>query len=345
MSVPNDAVTLALRCIDESNNNHQVTISAAAKVAVDAVLDSKKNNSDKVALLFFLAYKKLEPNWDCKSVPRGWRPADKVLAAGLTDRDLTLHGNITSPGENMGIKGQAAGFDLFRRNNLGPALQYVYTHPKDVEPLLRYVACRFKASYNKPIAIAGPGPRELVFTRAYQIAHRLIFADSGGHFPQFLVASLLASRFDQWDIALMVSSYHPNASDTFGRAAGDVEVRDQADRVVDAYEVTVRPDWKNRRPDLLKKMAAFGLPRYNLLCLIEPGDVQLGSPDTLHSYMSELRQDIAVLDIRAFAAASIQDLDREHRRRAFELLEKMVRDPKLCGIPKLISDLKAILES
>jgi hypothetical protein len=339
------AVVRALGQIDASQPAAFIPISTTARDYIEEVLRSTKNDSDKVALLYFLAYKDEVPGWDLKRVPPGWRPHDKRLAAGLTERQLTLHGNITSPGENMGIKGNAAGFDLFARPRLGEALRYFQSHPSEVRAGLAYIAQRFKDSYRERVAIAGPGPDELVYTEALRLAHKLIFADSGGHFPQFLVAGLLKALHEQHGTGLLVRTYHPNASDKSGGAAGDVEIATpDGEAVLEGYEVTVRPDWKNRRPDLLKKMQRFGLGQYNVICLLEGEDATLADPDRLHEYMTGLGQDIAVVDIRCFTAIVLQLLDREHRKRVFLLVEKYVRDPKLCGVPEYIERLGTILE-
>jgi hypothetical protein len=256
-----------------------------------------------------------------------------------------LHENITSFGENMGSKGNAAGFNLFERPRLGLALRYFQDHPREVGSALAYVAQRFKDSFREPVGIAAPGADDLIFTKALKIADELIYTDSGGHFPQFLVAGLLKAFHEQLETGLVVRTNHPNASDKFGGAAGDVEVATaDASKVLEGYEVTVRPDWKNRKPDLLKKMRAFGLLEYNVICLMEGEDAGLADPGKLHEYMAELGQDISVVDIRAFAAVMLQLLDRDHRKQAFAHVEEYVRDPKLSGVPEYVERLKAILE-
>lgn len=337
------AVIRALGAIDGAVPGETIPINEETKAVIESVLSKKKGGaSDKVALLYLLAYKAEVPDWDLRHVPTGWRPHDKLLAGHLTDRNLTLHGNITAFAENMGIKGDVKGYDLFTgRARLGPALQHVQNSPEVLDAALKYVAQRFKDSYAAPAEVAKLSPEELVYTKALAIAHQLIYEESRGHFPQFLVAGLLRAFHEQFGTASTIRTAHPNASDTSGRVAGDVEVVGANGEIQEGYEVTVRPDWRNRRADLTKKMHAFGLSRYTVICLL---DSDIADPESLHDYMAELGEDIAVVDIREFVATMLQLLDRQHRRLAFRYLEEYVRDRDLCGIPDLIERLNQILE-
>jgi hypothetical protein len=339
------AVQRALGEVREVNARGDApSIGSEVKRLLDAVLDRTIPASDKPALLFLLAYKAENPNWILSKVPTGWRPADKVLCTALTEMNLTLHGNITAYGENMGIKGDAAGYNLFGRKRLGDALKYLEAHPPDVLPALRYVAWRFRRSYRAPVKIAALSPKDLTYTRALAKAAKLVVEESGGHFPQFLVAGLLRAFHLQWGTGRDVATHHPHAADTSDRFAGDIEEVDEDGQVLDAYEVTVRPDWKNRRPDLLKKMRKFSLSRYTVVCLIQPQDPDLSSPAARHRYMAPLGQDIAVVDIRAFVESLLTTLTRENRAAAFRYLEEYIQDRDLCGIPDLVDKLKRILE-
>jgi hypothetical protein len=314
------------------------------KQLIDAVLDRVRPASDKPALLFLLAYKTLNPSHNLSSIPIGWRPADKMLCAALTNERYTLHSNITAFGENMGTKGQAGGYDLFTRQRTGQVLKYITEKPHQLGPALDYIAYRFKRSYREPVTIERLPADALTFTRANKKAQRLLSAVTGGHFPQFLVASLLQALHDQWGNGFSVITHHPHGSDISDKTAGDVELYDEDDNLVDAYEVTVRPDWKNRRPDLIKKIRKFGLTQYHILCITER-DPQLTDPELLDTYISQLDQDISVVDIRAFVSVTLMALTRESRVRSFEILEEYVKDPKLCGVPEYVDLLKEILEA
>ena len=340
---PNDAVAAAVDQIRITDPDRPVQIPAGLRALLDRVLD-QKHASEKPALLFLLSYKLLNPHWDLRRVPTGWRPADKILCGLLTELSLTLHGNITAYGENLGIKGGADKYDLFDRPLLGGALKALADEPSMIRLAFEYVAWRFRASFREPLRIEPLSPDELTYTKALTKADNLLLTESGGHLPQFLVAALLRAFHSQWKTGLHIVTHHPHASDTSDRVAGDVEVQRPDGRVVEAYEVTVRPDWKNRRQDLLKKMQKHGLGRYHVLCLIPERDGELATPEALHNYMSPLGQDISVVDIRAFVADQLMGLTRDMRAAAFAYLEAFIRDPKLCGVPELERKLKQILE-
>jgi hypothetical protein len=341
---PAEAIALALSQIEEADPALPPEgLDPPLESLIDLVLDRTIPASDKPALLFLLAYKVLNPDHDISAIPRGWRPADKQLCAALTEGGYTLHSNVTAFGENMGTKGQADRYNFFERPRTGQVLEYIANYRGQLAPALSYIAWRFKKSHTPPVRIEPLGSDELTFTRAYAKAHKLIFTESGGHFPQFLVAALLRALHEQWGTQLRVVTHHPHASDTSDRTAGDLELFDERGEIVDAFEVTIRPDWKNRRPDLLKKMAAFGLSRYHVICFFE-GDVQLSNPESLDAYMSELGQDISVVDIRAFTASTLMSLTRQNRVRVFELLEGYIRDRQLSGVPEYVAKLKQIVE-
>ena len=314
------------------------------KLLIDAVLDCNTTNSDKPALLFFLAYKAENTNWKFSNVPKGWRPGDKILCSRLTEMGLTLHGNITAYAENMGIKGDAPGYNLFRRKRLGECLKFLSDHNRQVGQALKYIAWRFRCSYRQQPEMVKLAPTDLTYTRALNKASQVLLEESGGHFPQFIVASLLRAFHEQWETGRRVTTHHPHAADKSDRFAGDIEEIDETGQVLDAYEVTVRPDWKNRRQDLIKKMRKFSLSRYTVICRINPTDLDLSTPAALHKYMSPLGLDIAVVDIQSFTESCLASLTRERRADVFQYMEEYVRDSDLCGVPALIDKVAKILQ-
>jgi hypothetical protein len=339
-----EAVQLSLREIELALATVAPQIQEDLKGLIDAVLDRPTPASDKPALLFLLAYRQLNDSHDLRRIPVGWRPADKHLCAALTQLGYTLHSNITAFGENMGAKGNAPEFDLYGRARTGAVLRTLSDRPAEIGVALKYVAWRFKRSFSPPVEIAPLSPDALTFTRAFRKVHALLLTESGGHFPQFLVAAVLRTFHERWNTGHYVLTQHPHASDKSGSAAGDVEIVNTDGTVVEAYEVTVRPDWVNRRPDILKKMARANLSSYHVLCLTDV-DPRLSTPESLDVYMSEMGQDISVVDVRAFLATHILGFSREMRKRVFEHLEKYIRDPKVSGVPEYIELLKHVLES
>jgi len=73
--------------------------------AVDTQL--ARHASPRLASAFLLAYSLCDPDWGCEHIPTGIRGkyGDKLLASGLSERNVTLHDNITAFGENLGWKG------------------------------------------------------------------------------------------------------------------------------------------------------------------------------------------------------------------------------------------------
>ncbi len=335
------AVAKALAAID-GIGSRSTTLPPRLAQAVDQVLDAKGSASNKAALLFLVAYKVVDPAWSLRRVPTGWRPCDKHLCAGLTERGLTLHANIVAYGENMGIKGAADRYDLFDRPKLGDALKAIEGAAGSAAQVLSYVAARFKQSYRAMPKAQDLDDAALTFTRSLKVAHAVLAEETNGHFPQLLVAALRHVMAARDGTGRTIRTHHPNASDSSDKVAGDVEELDPSGKVVEAFEVTVRPDWKNRKPDLKKKLQAFGLDRYHVLC-VKDGDPQLDDPEELYDYMLPLGIDVSVVDLRAFVEVCLMELSRDQRRLVFEKLFEYVRDPDLCAVPDYVDTLHGLL--
>jgi hypothetical protein len=255
---------------------------------------------------------------------------------------LTLHERVTAPGQNIGAKGQQEAFDLFGRPRVGEILRYLASHPDEVSPALDYLAWRFKRSYEA--SVAPPSLADIVFNFVHcvKLSEQLIAEVSGGHFPQLLIAALLKALHEQNWTGLSVSTHHAHASDYYTGTAGDIDITDDSGTIVEAFEVTARPDWKNRTPDFPKKMQRHNLSRFTILCL-KNNDPELNSPEALEAYVSPLGYDVAVVDIKSFAEALFALLTHESRTKAFTYFLDYVEDRKICGVPALIDRAREIL--
>jgi hypothetical protein len=339
VSGPAKAATFALDRIDSFKvGSPPPAIDKDLRAAIDAMM-GRANKSDRPALLFLAAYKHLHPEHDADDVPSGWRPVDKNLCVALTERGLTLHGNITSYAENMGIKGQASSFSLFSRKPLGDILKMMQAN-KNAKAVLDYVAWLFAQSYREEAEPVDLGKGYLTFIRAEQVCLELLGKPTQGHIQQFLIAALLTAYHS--DPGWEVRTHHPHGSDKSDKTAGDVEVFDDSEKLVEAYEVTVRPDWKNRKADLRAKAEANRPAAYILVCE-RTGDPDLEAPENLESFMTSVGGDIAVIDIRAFVSVLLVQLDSEGRKRALQTLQALVRDKDLCGVPDYIDLVDQIL--
>lgn len=329
-----DAIDLAIDAIKQACAETASECNEILRSKIDFLLNHK-TNSDKPALLFLLAYQKVRPSWDMRRVPPSWRPGDKKLCTELTEMSLTLHGNITSYGENMGIKGDASGYDFFeRRPNLGAVLREVDDNPSSLDGGLAYLAYRFKKSYKKLEIHLEENSSGFVFCNMMKLIDDLLRVPSNGHFPQFLIASLLEALYEQLRVDYRVITHHPNASDKSDNCAGDVEVFSDGN-LNEAYEVTVRPDWANRTQDLLKKMAKFQLKQYTVLCVARD-NIDLTSTDGQKKLFGKLGQDIAVVDLHSFCYTLNGMLSLRGRQRCTEILREYLLNKKLCGVPALI---------
>ncbi|MFK3777914.1 hypothetical protein [Agrobacterium sp. NPDC089420] len=225
---------------------------AAARASMDGQL-GHGSNSVRLASLFFAFYSTVDPEWDCNSIPTGLRGqyGDKRLATQLGLRDITLHNAITAFGENLGWKGNVANsrlqndarFDAFSRvlGRLGAPGRMACAN---------YMAARFAESRKVIPPLPPVADDILTYARARSLFYSLIDIPSEGNIQQFLVAALLFVHRQRYGYE--IKTHHVHASDRFDTTAGDIEEMLNGD-LVRAYEVTVRPDWKNRVGDFRKK--------------------------------------------------------------------------------------------
>lgn len=292
---------------------------------------SHRANSVRLASLFLAFYSTVDPQWDCVRVPVGTRGkhGDKLLAAELTNRQITLHNNITAFGENLGWKGNVASVSLSddpKFREFSSFLQSADLHER--QQLADFMAARFADSRQELRALPPVGEDVLTFAKAKDLFNRLIQVQSEGNIQQFLVAGLLTIHRRRYGIE--VRTHHVHAADTYDRTPGDiVELRNG--ELLRAYEVTIRPDWKNRLPDFRKKMDAFGLSKYVIIASGVNSDEELAEPARLITFLRPQGRDIAVIDIHDFANVMAAELTaveiRESVNTAFDLLSQ----PRLCG--------------
>lgn len=129
---------------------------------------------------------------------------------------------------------------------------------------------------------------------------------------------------------ITVRTHHPHASDTFDNTAGDIE-EFYDERLLMAYEVTVRNDWKNRLPDLQKKAAKGNLAKYILIAKGVTGDKQLYPADALVTFSSNLPFDLAIVDIDEFFRVFCAELNKDELVAAFNKAYELLCEPKLSG--------------
>ena len=241
---------------------------------------SKNGGSVKLACLFFLSYSLMDPSWDKKSIPVGTRGkyGDKRLSSELTDRYVTFHKNITAFGENLGTKGNVRNFDLSSDPRFSDFIGYLSLPKKNRLVMFDYICSQLSESRIVPRALPNLPANYLTYAKSVSLLNSLISIPSEGHIQQFLVAAILKRHRVRYGVDIV--THHPHASDKFDKTYGDIEEFLDG-TLLNAYEVTVREDWKNRIPDLRSKMREAGLQKYILIASNINSDDALSSPELL----------------------------------------------------------------
>ncbi|MGB2986856.1 MAG: hypothetical protein WBE26_13370 [Phycisphaerae bacterium] len=137
------------------------------------------------------------------------------------------------------------------------------------------MCARFADSRREMKLLPPVGDDVLTFAKAKQLFTRLLGLSTEGHAQQFLIAAMPFVHRRRYGIE--INTHHPHASDKYDETAGDIEEIHDG-RVVRAYEVTVRTDWKNRLSVFRAKMDKWGFPKYVVIAGGVNVDDYLGQP-------------------------------------------------------------------
>lgn len=310
--------------------------SPAARAVADVQL-RHGSNSVRLASLFLMFYATVDPDWDGNSIPTGIRGqyGDKRLATELGLRNITLHNAITAFGENLGWKGNVTAarlqgdsnrFDRFSRALPGMS-------EADRERAADYMASRFAESRMVIAPLPPVADDVLTYARARQLFYVLLAIPSEGNIQQFLIAALLHEHRARYGYE--VRTHHVHASDKFDTTAGDIEELHGGD-LIRAYEVTVRPDWKNRLGDFRAKMDAAGLKKYTIIASNVNSDEELAEPASMIRFLEPFGRDIAVVDIHDFVDVFAMELSADELRRSVNQAYSYLTTPSLCGRADII---------
>lgn len=318
------AAHLALTRIDAFIGGAKVDLpSAPARKACDSQAEHR-SGSVRIASLFLACYAVVDSAWDCDRVPTGIRGefGDKLLSEQLTQRHVTLHDAITAFGENLGWKGNIANVRLSndpRFGDFGAALRRASTEERAL--MADYLAAKFAESRREVKPLPPVGADVLTFARAKQLFEGLISLPTEGHVQQFLIAAMLAIHRRRHGVE--IRTHHPHASDKSDEAAGDIEELHDG-RIICAYEVTVRPDWKNRLSAFRGKMDKHRLAKYVIIAGGVNADDELAEPAKLITFLKPAGRDIAVVDIDDIVTVMAAELSANELREvvnfAFDLL-------------------------
>jgi hypothetical protein len=278
-------------------------------------------------------------------VPTGIRGqfGDKRLADELGLRRITLHNAITAFGENLGWKGNVTAarlqgdvrFDEFSRT-------LASINPDDRALAADYMASKFADSRKVVAPLPPVGGDVYTFARARQLFYELISIPSEGNVQQFLIAALLYVHRARYGYE--IRTHHVHASDKFDATAGDIEeFRDGS--LLRAYEVTVRPDWKNRVTDFRAKMDSAGLKKYTIIASNVSADEELAEPAAMVRFLQPYGRDIAVVDIHELADVFAMELSADELRAAVNQAYDYLITPKLCGRADFIESYKDCVDN
>jgi hypothetical protein len=311
--------------------------------ACDTLLAAQRA-SVKLATMFFLFYWLEDRAWDGNILPRGVRGpyGDKWLSEQLSHRHITLHDNITAFAENLGWKGNVEGVRLKNDPRFKSFLGAVKgASEKELARIADYFAERFAASKRETIPLPPVGAEVLTFARAKYLFHELLKTQSEGFIQQFLIAGLLHEYRKRHMVE--VRTRHPHAADRSDDAAGDIEEFHDG-RLIQAYDVTVRPDWQSRLTNYRSKMDRFGLSRYVIIASGVNEDSNWSQPAKMVLALEPVGRDIAVVDISDVAnvlAVELAPLElRAAINKAFEYLSsrKLGRDDYKELFANVVSD-------
>lgn len=297
-------------------------------------ITSHESASVRLALAFLVFYSLEDPSWDFRRVPTGTRGqyGDKRLSEELTRRRITFHSSIVAFGENLGWKGNVRQFDLAGDPRVSSPLKKISELSKnDRRALANHLAFRIAETRSSPKPIPPLDSKVLSFARARVLFDRLLAVPSLGHVQQFLVAALLFVHRRR--LGLSIITHHPHAADRFDSAAGDIEER-KDDVLLRAYEVTVRPDWKNRLAGFRQKMERFHLAKYVIIASDISNDPQLRESPEMLRFLEPTGKDLAVLAIDEFCRFMAMELTAEELREAINKTNDYLLSHDLCGVPE-----------
>jgi hypothetical protein len=299
--------------------------------AVTNLLSKKKySTSVRVACLYFVFYKVVKPEYTLERIPvasRG-KEGDKYLGANLKDRHIVL-GDATAWGENIGMKGDQGNFVLDTDARFKDFILVVReANQEDIEKTALFMASMFAASQAVPPILPALSDDTLSFVRAKALFKTLVTTESGGFIQQFLIAALLKVLRTKQNI--QVKTHNPNAADKYDRTAGDIEEFVEG-KLLRAYEVTVRPDWKNRLPDFRAKMDKAGLHKYIIIASNVNNDDELREPAAMALKLNPVQRDLAVVDIMDFLTVMAAELSALELRAAINETYEFLVNPTLGG--------------
>lgn len=338
------AAQLALKRVDAFIGGAKVKLpSAGARKACDRQAEHR-SGSVRIASLFLACYAAVDETWDCERVPTGIRGqfGDKLLGEQLSQRSVTLHNATTAFGENLGWKGNVANVRLSNDPRFSTFCAVLAkAKPAERALIADYMAAKFAESRREVKPLPSVGDDVLTFARAKQLFQGLLSLPTEGHVQQFVIAAMLAIHRRRYGAE--VRTHHPHASDKFDETAGDIEEFHDG-RLIRAYEVTVRPDWKNRLSAFRGKMDKYGLAKYVIIAGGVNADDELAEPARLITFLKPTGRDIAVVDIHDVAMVMGAELSASELREVVNLAYDLLGRKELSGRAEFQEGYRAVVD-
>lgn len=287
---------------------------------IETVLQSS-NISYRDAILIQLAYRNIIRDFTVR--PKGARSVAAKLGSFLAGKHIkAVKDAYQNIGKNTDIlaRGNYKEFDDF--------LKWASTEELPIGALdaIFDYACGFVAATSRPVT---PFPdldkRKLTFANVMLVLDDLYREGSQGAYEQFSIAALLHALVDQVEFPGRVETKNLNASDKSSSVAGDIQIFSTGRILLEAYEVTAN-DWKQKLNGVGQTLKAFDLSRMNIIAT-------MGTDESWRDaikLLSELPDDISVVDIRVFASSLVATLRKNGREvalhRLYEFLDRYQPD-------------------
>lgn len=338
-----NAVDKIIHILDNliSGNSPSRVPSTETKNKIDVFLKTTSSGSVILASTFLLSYSTLVENYKFTTVPTGVRGkyGDKKLSNELNRRHVTIHNRIVAFGENLGWKGNVINFDLSKDDRFSILQFFSKLSQKNKEVALHYLVWNIYDSISKPKAIPKFSGSYLTYGRCVKLFDKIIRKKSEGYFPQFLISAILkVHRNGMTDIV----THHPHAADKYDNAVGDIEEY-YNEKLIAAYEVTVRPDWRNRIESFREKMLNHGLNKYVIIAGDVASNNSTNSVDALLKFTESTGFDLAVVDIFEFIRVFAADMTTDQLIKVINTTHEYLLDDKLCGRVKMIDDFQKMI--
>lgn len=314
-------------------------LSSVLSQHVRDILDQQmkhRSGSVRIASLFFVFYACEDTDWDCDVLPTGLRGefGDKKLANEFNRRHITLHKSVTAFGENLGWKGNVSAVRLSsdgRFSTFSKLLKSLAAN--DRQKAAEYLSSRFAASQHIVAPLPPVGSDVLTYSKSRVLFSDLLRVPSEGNIQQFLIAAMLSVHRKRYGHT--IKTHHAHASDKFDQTYGDIEeFRDEV--LIAAYEVTVRPDWKNRISDFKEKMDRAKLSKYAIIASAVNTDDELAAPADMLKFVEPYGRDLVIIDIQDVVNVFSSELTAAELRETVNLTHSYLCSPKLCGRADII---------